>query len=177
MGVTALSTILKRYCCHGNVTYKFLLTTIRRLTIKIVLIATKNNHCSDIWFNYVFLDFIKKSVGSYLNKSHMYNRKTGNLRTFQGLANFQVLSRLGLFFQTQGPFRIFKDRWNSSLEIIFSADGHFAANFVSAPDKISGYFFFSYAWELAIFNVFRILNESTVDSLGVHDIHSKIAKR
>ena len=117
MGVTALSTILKHFCCHGNVTYKFLLTTIRRLTIQIVLIATKNNYCSDIWFNYVFLDFIKKSVGSYLNKSHMYNRKTGNLRTFQGLANFQVLSRPGLFsnsrtFQDfQGPLKL--KPWNN----------------------------------------------------------------
>ena len=43
MGVTALfyelfqfkddlAAILKRYCCHGNVTYKFILTTIRLLT-------------------------------------------------------------------------------------------------------------------------------------------------
>ena len=27
-----LAAILKRYCCYGNVTYKFILTTIRLLT-------------------------------------------------------------------------------------------------------------------------------------------------
>ena len=27
-----LAAILKRYCCHGNVTYKFILTTVRLLT-------------------------------------------------------------------------------------------------------------------------------------------------
>ena len=27
-----LAAIFKRYCCHGNVTYKFILTTIRLLT-------------------------------------------------------------------------------------------------------------------------------------------------
>ena len=43
MGVTVLfyklfqfkansAAILKRHCCHGNVTYKFMLTTIRLLT-------------------------------------------------------------------------------------------------------------------------------------------------
>ena len=27
-----LAAIMKRYCCHGNVSYKFILTTIRLLT-------------------------------------------------------------------------------------------------------------------------------------------------
>ena len=36
-----LAAILKRYCCHGNVTYKFILTTIRHFansSIKIDLL-------------------------------------------------------------------------------------------------------------------------------------------
>ena len=57
MGVTVLlykllAAILKHYCCHGNVTYKFVLTTIRYLTcssIQIRLLSySKNNYCSDI---------------------------------------------------------------------------------------------------------------------------------
>ena len=27
-----LAAILKSYCCHGNLTYKFILTTVRLLT-------------------------------------------------------------------------------------------------------------------------------------------------
>ena len=41
-----LASILKRYCCHGNVSYKFILTTIKFKTT--YLITPKNNYCSDI---------------------------------------------------------------------------------------------------------------------------------
>ena len=51
--------------------------------------------------------------------------------------------------------------------------------FVSARDKISGYFF--QLWALAISNIFRILRkatvDSTVDSPGFHDMHCKMAKK
>ena len=35
-----LAAILKRYCCHSNVTYKFILTTVRLLTCSSVLDTT-----------------------------------------------------------------------------------------------------------------------------------------
>ena len=38
----ALAAILKRYCCHGNVTYKFILTTIRLLTSSSIQIDLLN---------------------------------------------------------------------------------------------------------------------------------------
>ena len=41
-----LASILKRYCCHGNVSYKLILTTIKFKTT--YLITPKNNYCSDI---------------------------------------------------------------------------------------------------------------------------------
>ena len=37
-----LAGILKRYCCHGNVTYKFMLTTIRLLTCSSIQIDLPN---------------------------------------------------------------------------------------------------------------------------------------
>ena len=37
-----LAAILKRYCCHGNVTYKFILTTIRLLTCYLIQINLLN---------------------------------------------------------------------------------------------------------------------------------------
>ena len=55
-----LAAILKRYCCHGNLTYKFILTKSRLLTcssIQINLIATKNNYCSDILFKLCIFQF------------------------------------------------------------------------------------------------------------------------
>ena len=61
-----LAAIFKRYCCHGNVIYKFILTTVTLLTCSTIqinlldIIATKNNYCSDIFFKLVFFDFIKK---------------------------------------------------------------------------------------------------------------------
>ena len=64
-----LAAILKRYCCHGNVTYKFILTTFRLLIcflIQINLIATKNNYYSDFLFKLCIFRFLLKSVGSHL---------------------------------------------------------------------------------------------------------------
>ena len=60
-----LAAILKRYCCHGNLTYKFMLTTVRLLTCssiqidppflpKRIIIGQKYD------LNYVFFDLIKK---------------------------------------------------------------------------------------------------------------------
>ena len=37
-----LAVILKSYCCHGNVTYKFTLTTIRLLTCSSIQIDPFN---------------------------------------------------------------------------------------------------------------------------------------
>ena len=37
-----LAAILKRYCCHGNVTYKFILTTVRLLTCYLIQINLLN---------------------------------------------------------------------------------------------------------------------------------------
>ena len=37
-----LAAILKRYCCHGNVTHKFILTTIRLLTCSLIQIDLLN---------------------------------------------------------------------------------------------------------------------------------------
>ena len=37
-----LATILKRYCCHGNVSYKFMLTKIRYLTCSSIQIDLLN---------------------------------------------------------------------------------------------------------------------------------------
>ena len=37
-----LAAILKRYCCHDNVTYKFILTTIRLLTCSSIQIDLLN---------------------------------------------------------------------------------------------------------------------------------------
>ena len=37
-----LAAILKRYCCHGNVTYKFILTTIILLTCYLIQINLLN---------------------------------------------------------------------------------------------------------------------------------------
>ena len=37
-----LAAILERYCCHGNVTYKFILTTIRLLTCSSIQIDQLN---------------------------------------------------------------------------------------------------------------------------------------
>ena len=72
MGVTVLfqfkddlAAILKRYCCHGNLTYKFMLTTVRLFTCssiqidppfspKRIIIGQKYD------LNYVFFDLIKK---------------------------------------------------------------------------------------------------------------------
>ena len=57
-----LAAILKRYCCHGNVTYKFILALIRLLTC----FSNKINLLQRIimvqifYLNYVFFDFIKK---------------------------------------------------------------------------------------------------------------------
>ena len=39
---TDLAAILKRYCCHGNVTYKLMLTTIRLLTCSLIQINLLN---------------------------------------------------------------------------------------------------------------------------------------
>ena len=36
------AAILKRYCCHGNVTYKFILITIRLLTCSSIQIDLLN---------------------------------------------------------------------------------------------------------------------------------------
>ena len=37
-----LAAILKRYCRHGNVTYKFILTTVRLLTCSLIQINLLN---------------------------------------------------------------------------------------------------------------------------------------
>ena len=37
-----LAAILKRYCCHGNVIYKFILTTVRFLTCSSIQIDLYN---------------------------------------------------------------------------------------------------------------------------------------
>ena len=37
-----LAVILGRYCCHGNVTYKFILTTIRLLTCSSIQVDLLN---------------------------------------------------------------------------------------------------------------------------------------
>ena len=37
-----LAAILKRYCCHGNVTYKFILTTFRLLICFLIQINLLN---------------------------------------------------------------------------------------------------------------------------------------
>ena len=37
-----LATILERYCCHGNVSYKFVLTTVRYLTCSSIQIDLLN---------------------------------------------------------------------------------------------------------------------------------------
>ena len=37
-----LAAILKRYCCHGNATYKFILTTVRLLTCSSIQIVLLN---------------------------------------------------------------------------------------------------------------------------------------
>ena len=42
-----LAAILKRYCCHGNVTYKFILTTIR-------LLYTVSEHAVKAWYTFCF---------------------------------------------------------------------------------------------------------------------------
>ena len=56
-----LDAILKRYCCHGNVTYKFILTTVKHLKrswIQIVLLKIIIVQIFDL--NYVIFDFMKK---------------------------------------------------------------------------------------------------------------------
>ena len=64
MGVTVLfyklfqfkadsAAMLKRYFCPGNITYKFILTTVRLLTcsaFRTYLTAAKNNYFLDILF-------------------------------------------------------------------------------------------------------------------------------
>ena len=37
-----LAAILKRYCCHGNVTFKFILTIVRHLTCSSIQINLLN---------------------------------------------------------------------------------------------------------------------------------------
>ena len=37
-----LAAILKRYCCHGNVTYKFIFTTVKLLTSSSIQIDQLN---------------------------------------------------------------------------------------------------------------------------------------
>ena len=37
-----LAAIFKRYCCHGNVTYKFILTRVRLLTCSSIQIDLLN---------------------------------------------------------------------------------------------------------------------------------------
>ena len=37
-----LAAILKCYCCHGNVTYKFILAIIRLLTCSLIQISLLN---------------------------------------------------------------------------------------------------------------------------------------
>ena len=37
-----LAAILKRYCCHGNATYKFILTRIKLLTCSLIQVNLLN---------------------------------------------------------------------------------------------------------------------------------------
>ena len=44
-----LAAILKRYCCHGNLAYTFILTTVRLLASnRPTFFPQKNNYCSEI---------------------------------------------------------------------------------------------------------------------------------
>ena len=52
-----LAAILKRYCCHGNVTYKSRHLPQFKSTY---LIPTKNNYCSDILFKLCIFRFYQK---------------------------------------------------------------------------------------------------------------------
>ena len=47
-----LAAILKRYCCHSNVTYKFILTTIRLLTCSSIQINLLNCYKEQLLFMY-----------------------------------------------------------------------------------------------------------------------------
>ena len=57
-----LAATLKRYCCQGNVTYKFILTTIRLLTCSSIQINLLNCYIivQLFYLNHVLFDFIKK---------------------------------------------------------------------------------------------------------------------
>ena len=60
-----LAALLKRYCCHRNVTYKFTLTKIRLLACFSIQINLLNcykeyYYCSDILFKLCIFCFIKK---------------------------------------------------------------------------------------------------------------------
>ena len=72
-----LAAILKRYCCHGNLTYKFILTTVRPKSKYILTLWLDSDMFLDsnrptqllqriiisqkYDLNYVFFDLIKKS--------------------------------------------------------------------------------------------------------------------
>ena len=55
-----LAAILKRYCCHGNVTYKFMLITIRLLICSWIQLLQTIIIVQICYLNYVFFYFIKK---------------------------------------------------------------------------------------------------------------------
>ena len=44
-----LDAILKCYCCHGNVTYKFILVTIRLLTCSSIQVDLRNYSKELLW--------------------------------------------------------------------------------------------------------------------------------
>ena len=62
-----LAAILKRYCFHGNVTYKFILTTIRLLTCSLIQINLLQRIIIDQKYDLNFVFFIwLENVGSHL---------------------------------------------------------------------------------------------------------------
>ena len=94
-----LAAIFKRYCCHGNVTYKFILTTVTLLTCSPIqinlldIIATKNN-CSDIFFSY--FSILLKSVGRHPNYKYefKYNYQNKSLRHNYILQDTETTNKL-----------------------------------------------------------------------------------
>ena len=64
------AAILKCYCCHGNVFYKFILTTVRLLTCSSIQINLLNCYKEQSLFRYfiqtMYFSILLKSVGSHL---------------------------------------------------------------------------------------------------------------